>query len=68
MQTCVDLYNGCNLMATVLSWHCHKILARYVTVCNTVAGYCLTASSHSLRSAVEQVADQSTLKYTKVTQ
>ena len=55
-------------MATVLSRHCHGTLARYVTVCNTVAVYCLPASSHSVGSAAEQAADKSTLKYTMVTE
>jgi len=68
MQTCVDLHNRCNLMATVLSWHCCRTVARYVTECNTVTDYCLNATSHSARSAAEQTADRSTLKYTKVTE
>jgi len=34
---------------------------RYVTVCNTLAGYCLSASAHSLRSATEEAADWNTL-------
>ena len=58
--------NWCILMATVLSRHCHRTLAEYVTVCNTVADYCLTASTRSLRSATEQAADRNTLKYTEV--
>ena len=56
----VDLYNGCNLIPIVLAWHCRRTLAGYVTLCNTVADNCLTASSHSVTSAAEQAADQST--------
>jgi len=68
MQTCVDLYNGCILTATVSSCHCRKTLARYVTVCNTLADYCLTAPTHSLSSATQRTADRSTLKYNKDTE
>jgi len=63
MQTSVDLSYLCNLMARNFSSHCHRILARYVAVCNIVADYCLTNSSHSLGSHAEKKCRP---KYTEI--